>query len=498
MPSHIRRLLFVLLITGTANTSGDARADQFDAVRALIQRKLQQHETPSIAVAVVRGGQIVWEEAFGWADVERKRAATVHTPYRLGSVSKPITATAILAARDRRLVDLDRPINDYLGQTPLRAGIGDAAGATVRRVLQHMSGLPEFGEAYYRDEPGTSPALDLTIQRYGVLTRPPGEKFVYSNLGYAVLGQALANVSGKSYGDFLHDEVFGPLGMTDSAAPGPHLNESRATGYLPDGKPEVEFTRNIVPAADVFASAHDLARFGLFHLKAHLPDQRAILTDPSIDEMKSATVPMGDAEYGLGWHIRKDLKGRRQVLHGGASAGVDVQFTLVPEEKVCVAVLANVTRHYPGAVTEAITNAILAQLLGGTPDDFPTLRPAPPSKPSALPDTWHGRWVGTVQTHQGNRTVTIWIPREGDIRAQLGDQPATIVRDPRFAGAGFTGTIDGDIGTDDAARRPYELQWDLTLRDDRLTGTVYAMAKPAVKRPLRLGYWVELKRAGGE
>jgi CubicO group peptidase (beta-lactamase class C family) len=498
MPSHIRRLLMVLYFVGAAIGAGNARADQFDAVRALIQRKLDQHETPSIAVAVVRGGQIVWEEAFGWADVERKRVATVHTPYRLGSVSKPITATAILVARDRRLVDLDRPINDYLGQTFLRAGIGNLTGATVRRVLQHMSGLPEFGEAYYRDEPGKLPTLDLTIRHYGVLTRPPGEKFVYSNLGYAVLGQALANVSGKSYGEFLHDEVFGTLGMTDSAAPGPHLNELRAIGYQPDGKPEIEYERNIVPAADVYASAHDLARFGLFHLKAHLSDQRAILTDQSIDEMKTATVPMGDAEYGLGWHIRKDSKGRRQVLHGGASAGVDIQFTLVPEEKICVAVLANVTRHFPGAVTEAITNAILAQLLDGTPDDFPTLRPAPPPKPSATPDKWQGRWTGTVHTHQDDRAVTIWIPREGDIRAQLGDSPAATIREARFVGTGFTGTIDGDIGTDDARRRPYELQLDLTLRDDAITGTVYAMAKPAMKRPLRLGYWVELKRAGGD
>jgi hypothetical protein len=102
-----------------------------------------------------------------------------------------------------------------------------------------------------------------------------------------------------------------------------------------------------------------------------------------------------------------------------------------------------------------------------------------------------------VHTHQGNRAVTIWIPRAGDIRVQLGDQPATTMRDPRFNGAEFTGAMDGDIGTDDARRRPYELQWDLTLRDDRITGTLYAMAKPAIKRSLRLGYWVESKRVGG-
>src|SRR5262249_25496570 len=153
--------------------------------------------------------------------------------------------------------------------------------------------------------------------------------------------------------------------------------------------------------------------------------------------------------------------------------------------------------HFPGAVTEAITNAILAQLLGGTLDDFPTLRLPPPPKPSAPPDQWQGPWVGTVHPPQGGRAVAVWSPREGGLRAQLGDQPPTVIRDPRFVGTGFTGTMDGDIGTDEARRQPYELQCDLTLRDDRLTGTLYAMAKPAVKRPLRLGYWVQLERRKG-
>jgi CubicO group peptidase (beta-lactamase class C family) len=493
MKSLNRWLLTWLVLSATQFGTGRVTADPFDPIRDLIRRKLKQNEAPSIAVAVVRNGQIVWEEGFGWADKEQKRATSATTPYLLGSVSKPITATAVLVARERGLVDLDRPINNYLGEARLRAAIGNVSGATVRRVVQHMAGLPEYSEAHYRDEPGQSPSLALAIRRYGVLTRPPGEQFVYSNLGYAALGGVLARVSGKSYGDFLHDAVFVPLGMRQAAAPGPHLSPLRAVGYLPDGGREVDYTRSHVPAADLYASAHDLAQFGLFHLKAHLPEQQQILSDKSIDEMKDTTVPMGDAAYGLGWHIRRDAKGRRQVLHGGASAGADAQFTLVPEQKVCVVVLANVTRHWPGALTESVTNAILAPVLGGKPDDFPTLQPPPPPKTSGLPGKLEGKWVGAVRTHQGDLDVTLWCQQSGEIRVQLGKQTKASIREARLEARSFTGSMDGDIGTDDARRRPYLLQWDVTLRGDVLNGTLYATTRTT--RPLRLGYWVELRRA---
>jgi hypothetical protein len=256
----------------------------------------------------------------------------------------------------------------------------------------------------------------------------------------------------------------------------------------------VEFTRVYVPAADLYASAHDLARFGLFHLKAHLVDQRPILSDEAIDEMQRTTVPMGDAAYGLGWHIRSDAKGRRQVLHGGASDGADVQFTLVPEEKLCVVVLANVTRHFPGAVTEAVANSILAKLLGGEPGDFPINKPSPPPKTSGLPGKLEGRWVGKVHTHQGMPDVTLWCDRSGVVEARLGNREHTPIREGRLDGDAFAGKMDGDVGTDDARRRTHELEWDVTIRGDVLNGTLYVMAK-ATNRPLRLGYWVELRRA---
>jgi CubicO group peptidase (beta-lactamase class C family) len=485
-----------VLVVALANlASGRAGPDPFERARALILQKLDQHEAPSIAVAVARDGQILWEEAFGYADKEQKRRATANTPYRLGSTSKPITATAIMVLRDRGLLDVDRPVNDYLPEPKLRAAIGDISGATVRRVIQHTAGLPEYSEAYYRDEPGQVPSLDLAIRRYGVLMRPPGETFIYSNIGYAILGGVIAHVSRKSYGDFLHDEIFAPLGITHAAVAGERLAATRAIGYLADGGPVVEFSRAYVPAADVYASAHDLALFGLLHLKARQAKQRAILRAETIDEMQTDTVPMGYAAYGLGWHIRTDSKGRRQVLHGGASDGADAQFTLVPDQKLCVVALANVTRRWPGAVTEAVTNAILATVLGGEPTDFPTLQPDPPPKGSGLPGKLHGKWSGTVHTHQGTSVVTLWCQPDGEVRAELGNQGITSIRAAKLVTGTFTGKMDGQIATDDARRRPHELEWNATLRGNTLSGILYATAK-STNRPLRLGFWVKLHRAG--
>lgn len=495
------KVLFILswIISVFLTAKLASAADQFDAVRKEIRHKLEEKDVPSIAVAVAKGDRIVWEEGFGWADKENKVATTEHTPYMLGSTSKPITATAVLVLRDRRQVDLDRPINDYL-ETKLQARIGKESEATVRRVIQHMSGLPSHYETYYPDEPDDPPPLDLVIRRYGLLMIPPGERFNYSNLGYAVLGGVVAHVAGKSFADFLRGDMFLPLRMEHSflleqnRAARQKDDRPRAIRYSADGKRLPDYSTPHPPASDIYTSAHDLARFGLFHLRAHLAGQKPILADKSIGEMQEATVPMGKDEYGLGWHIRKGPKGRRHVLHGGASAGVDAQFTLIPEEKLCVVVLANKTRNFPGAVTEHITNSILAGILGGKPDDFPILQSLAPPKSLQLPESLQGEWSGSVRTHESEVPVTLRCRASGEVEGQLASQSKEVLREVRFESGVLTGKMPGNIKTSDAGRRPHDLEWELTHCGDVMNGTVYAVARPG-ERGLRLGYWVELRRA---
>jgi CubicO group peptidase (beta-lactamase class C family)/acetyl esterase/lipase len=484
-----------LAFAAMSGFAGAGETEQFNAIRKEIQRRMVQQSVPSASVAVARGDRILWEEGFGWADRENRLRATPHTPYTLGSVSKPITATALMILVERKRLALDKPINDYLGDAKAQARVSDASQATLQRVAQHTAGLPGYYETFYPDEQGTPPTPEVVTLRYGFIVSPPDERFYYSNLNYLLLGDAVARASGKDFGDFLREEVFLPLGMDRSGVPlGPSVREYRAIRYGIDRQRLPDYVTPHAPASDIYASAHDLVRFGMFHLKAHLADHKPILQDRTIDMMQQSVVPMGDEQYGIGWHIRKDAMGRRHVLHGGAAAGVDVQLTLVPEEKLCVVVLANVTRDWPDALTEHVTNAILAKVLGGAPGDYPMAAgPKAPSPTSGLPGELRGNWTGSVHTHRLELAVTLWFHESGDVRAQLGDQLKTLVNDARFSDGQFTGKMTGDIGTPEANRRPYQLQWDVTLRDDRLGGVLYAVGRHP-SRGLSVPYWVELRK----
>src|SRR5579872_1053556 len=210
----------------------------FHQAREHIQRGMVERSIPSLTIAVVQGNAVLWEEGFGWADRECRIAATPHTLYSMASISKPITATALMILKERGLLDLDHPINDYLGDSKLRAWVGNAEDATVRRVANHTSGLPMHYQFFYQDEPHQPPPVGETIRRYGNLVTVPGERFQYSNLGYGLLSEVIARLSGKSYADFLREELFLPLGMLRSSVNiGPGLERFQAQRYGSDGRP---------------------------------------------------------------------------------------------------------------------------------------------------------------------------------------------------------------------------------------------------------------------
>ncbi len=184
----------------------------FSPVQTLIERKIASDHIPSISVAVARNGSIIWEKGFGWANRERHVAATEHSMYALASVTKLMTATGIMALRTRKKLDLDRPVNDYLGSAKLTSLAWDPSAATVRRVATHTAGLGTYDNGYaFREADGDY--QDIMIRRFGVLIWAPGERFAYTNLGYGVLGDAICHVSGMKYADFLRTQVLDPLGM---------------------------------------------------------------------------------------------------------------------------------------------------------------------------------------------------------------------------------------------------------------------------------------------
>ena len=494
---NVRRAWLALVMLGFAITAQpDPRAiagdDPFAGVRTFIQRQMVERNVPSVAVAIARDGQIVWEEAFGWADRENRVAATPHTLYSLASISKPITATALMILKERGTIDLDRPINDYLGEGKINVRVGSPADATVRRVANHTSGLPLHYQFFYQDEPYRAPSRDETIRRYGNAVTAPGEKYQYSNLGYGSLDHVISRLSGKSYAEFMRAEVFVPLGLPRMSVDlTPDLEKHQAVRYGMDGLPIPFYGFDHAGGSAVYASAHDLARFAMFHLKARLPDQKAILSDAAIDEMQRPTADQGgSAAYGVGWTVSQPPGGRRSVSHGGGMGGVSTTLRLFPAEKIAIVVLTNSGSHpLTGLVAEEIISVMIpgaARRPSGSP---PT--PAPAFKPAS---ELVGTWKGSVHTYQGDLAFTLDIKPDGAVHARLGTQSQTLVNRANVRDGYLTGVMPGDIGTEDASRRPHTLNLSLKLRGDVLNGAMTAVSLPGTRVGNALTHWVELKR----
>ncbi len=463
-------------------------------IRAFIQAELVERVLPSLAVAVASRGEIIWEEGFGWADRERRVPATAHTPYSLASISKPITATGLMVLRERGLLDLDRPLDDYLGAAKLTARVGDAREATVRRVANHTAGLPLHYHFFPDDEPLRPPPRDETIRRYANLVTAPGERFQYSNLGYGLLDHVIARLSGKTYANFLYEEVFLPLGMNRSSVGiGPGLEPDTAARYR-RGKERLPFYDFDHPGGSaVYASAHDLARFGLFHLKTRLSDQKAILPDAALDEMHRPTTAAGGTdEYGVGWGIH-DLSSERQWIgHTGGMSGVSTTLELVPADQMVVVVLANASDDLPHRVREMIFEA----LVPGYHETPPTAATADAEADRFVPPPeLLGTWQGSVHTDREELPLVLTFQPDGDVHARLGSQLATLLNDARLNDGWLGGRMLGDIGTEDASRRPYLLRADLKLRGDVINGALIAISPPETRFGSALSYWTELRQS---
>ncbi|MBS0417767.1 MAG: beta-lactamase family protein [Proteobacteria bacterium] len=458
---------------------------------ARLEKDRVEESIPGLAVAIASHGRIIYEKGFGWADRENRVAATEHTLFSLASISKPMTATGLMTLVQARKVDLDRPANDYLGDAKLQARVGDAAQATVRRLANHSSGLPVHYQYFFVDEPYRPPSRDETILHYGNLITPPGERYQYSNVGFGALDYIISRVSGQSYADFMRREVFVKLGMTHtSVGIGPGLEKYAAVRYGDDGAPLPFFDLDTPGAGGIYSSAHDLVRFGMFHLKDHLSDQVAILSDASLDEMHRSTVEQGGqppAGYAIGWEVIDRPDGYHVVTHTGGMPGVATTLILVPGEDLAVVLLANGGPIELHALEKLVMSALLPKWRQ-VPESGD--KPPPPFVPS--PELV-GDWAGHVHTYAGDRPLRLQLRADGLVLLQVGEQPASVMSEVRFEKGTLFGTARGDLDTPDLRRHgAFLLEVNLQLRGNELTGGVTATRHYA--RPFGLTHWTELQK----
>jgi CubicO group peptidase (beta-lactamase class C family) len=507
---RLTRFLLLILIAGPAaalvaappGTQSGTESSPFQDIRAKIVSLIEEMKIPSLSLAVVKNGEIIWEEAFGLANLEKKIKATPETLYPIASVTKPFTAAALMILVERGLVELDKPANTYLARAKLRAFEGDASRATVRRILHHTSGLPMYWNYYYAGRPRQKPPLETILQRYEILSDRPGESYNYSNLGYAVLESIIEQVSGKPYPEFMRDEVFKPLNLTRTAVlSAPPQGLEIAEKYSAALTPVPFCDHDTRGASSIYSTARDVSLFSLLHLKRLTQDQKSILKPESIAVIQGSRDPgVPSSSYALGMETGTRF-GYPILTHGGAMDGCRAHLAMIPSEGLAVAVLINGENVPSIQVCDRIFAALLppyarnikAAPQGGSP---------PPSPPAFRPTTeLVGTWKGMIKTHEGDIQVRLSVKKNGDVELARSDQSGAPekgllpLKTPTLNRGIFVIHFPQFFSLSDASAPSHRTVLGLRIRKDRLSGEANLIASD-------MGYslpsYIELKRAERE
>ncbi|HEY7925650.1 MAG TPA: serine hydrolase domain-containing protein [Vicinamibacteria bacterium] len=338
--------------TATAQPAGDA-------VRTAVLEEMGRRGIPGLSLAIVEVGVVRYEAGFGFADVENGVRARPETVYRLASVSKPITAVAVLKLHEQGRLDLDAPVWRYCPDYPEKPW-----PVTARELLCHQGGIRH----YRPDEPTltrrfASFAESLSLFRDDPLLHEPGTAVRYSTYGYNLLGCAAAGAAGTSFLALLQEAVFEPAGMVSTRDDDVReLIPNRAQGYVRDGEGRLRNSALAdmsykVPGGGLCATAADVARFGSALVSGRL------LQPATLDLMltRQKTRDGRTTGYGLGLAVA-ERNGRLEASHQGGQERVSTVVYLAADRTVAergraIAILTNLEGVQPQILALARTLA---------------------------------------------------------------------------------------------------------------------------------------------
>lgn len=473
---------FVYASSAARASEPSRNRDDFEPVRKRILEAVVRGEATGVAVAVVQHGRIVWEEGFGWANHEQGLRVTAHTPFSLASITKPFTTTTLMTLLADGEISLDAPANMYL-ENKLNGPNGNPDGSTLRRLGAHAGGLPSMFERYFRDEPTQAPSAERLLRDYGRLAYEPGSCYEYSNIGFVALGAIASSVTKTEFRALMTQRVLAPLGLPDSFF---GTNEVRlrvsAIRYDGSGNPIPYYTTSTPASGELYASAHDLARFAMFNLKDHLKDQSRILDDHWIDELHKPVFsgPSSSATT-FGWFSGQTKSGVPILFKGGGQPGVATILYMVPAEDLGCLVLTNRSdnRELALSLCDQIVAVILPEW--SRPDESV----GPPRSPFTATPDFAGQWEGTLTDGGANMRVKLEIRSSDTATLALGDKPPEKIAEMQTEGPAFTGKTTGVIESPDAIRNEATmLSLKLTPQGDKLAGRILATAnKPGTLLP---------------
>jgi CubicO group peptidase (beta-lactamase class C family) len=371
-------------------------ADQLE-MKAMVAEIVNRWPTVGLAVGVVRNGRLELFRGHGLADIASKTPVTEDTVFRIASITKTLTAVAVMQLWEQGLVDLDGPANDYLRAYRLTPAKAAFRPATVRHLLSHTAGIREvlhpsgllrmrdLGETVRLGRPVPSLA---EYYRGGLrLDAEPGTRFMYTNHGFATLGQIVEDVSGKPLDRYFREHIFEPLGMTSTdLVRSERVRAHLATGYelrSNGARAVTDYEVVTVGAGGAYSTARDMARYLAALLGGGANEHGSVLDPATMAAMFESHYQPEPRIPGIGLaFFRTNLGGHLAVEHDGILPGFDSQILAAPDDGIGVMAFANGARRGMHWLAPEVAGLLKRPL--GVPDDV--IRTDVPQRPEIWAD----------------------------------------------------------------------------------------------------------------
>jgi serine beta-lactamase-like protein LACTB, mitochondrial len=353
----------VLLATavGLCAQEGKLSSEKRARIEKAVAKFMSANSVPGVAVAVVIDAAPAWSQGFGMADLENYVPATSSTLFRLGSISKPITATAVMQLFERDKLDLDAEVQKYCPAFPKKEW-----PITTRELLGHLAGIRHYNPDGKGDIPEDSAKHFATMEEAlhvfanDPLVAKPGTKFHYSTYGYTVLGCVMEGASSQKYVDYMRENVYRPAGMEQTREDNYFAIIPHRTRFYHKDEAGVVLNAGVldssykIPGGGLLSSADDLALFeaAILNDKLLKRSTRDLMWTPQ----RTADDPQN--HYALGWGTGSD-GGLDYKAHTGSQQGTSTAIVLMPERRAAFVVLANLDGVNAGGLADELVKIVL-------------------------------------------------------------------------------------------------------------------------------------------
>ncbi len=355
-----------LLLTLAPYVQAQSTAFKLDRVVAALEPEIKSAmeagKIPSCTVALVVGDQIVWQKAYGYANLWAKTPAKLDSVYLIGSTFKAMSTVALLQLYEQGKFKLDDPVNQSLGELKIKDE-DPQRPVTFRHLLTHVSGIPADFGPFPLWEDKAPPALEEYLKTSLIVKRPPLQKEEYSNMAYSLIGYLVEKLSGKPFKTYIQEQIFAPLEMNDTEFnPRPDMDERLAVPYVPDEKTGelkayARLRATVWPAGLVYGTVTNQANWLIANLNGGVFKGKRLISEQTHAQMLTKQYPQfpgpvenlwggKEAGFGLTWWV-EERNGEKYFAHSGSVPGYTAFLLGNRTRRLGFAILTNGNRAHP-------------------------------------------------------------------------------------------------------------------------------------------------------